>query len=65
MLKDMHTTLVAAGGSAYTLTLKGGDPSQNLGKWIEREFAQEIASGQVSTKMPKGYRRFDGFARVE
>ena len=64
MLNDMHATLVEAGGSAYTLTLKGGNPSRNLGKWVEDEFKEELANGQVSMKKPKGYIRYDGFSRV-
>ena len=65
MLKDMHSTLVEAGGSAYTLTLKGGNPGMNLGKWVEDEFKEELANGQVSMKKRQGYIRYDGFSRVK
>ena len=59
-LEDMHTTLKEAGEKS--LTLYGGDPSRNLSNWIESEFNEEMANGQVWIKKSGTCRRVFGFA---
>ena len=63
-LEDMHSTLVEAGGSAYTLTLNGGDPSRNLGNWITSEYNEETANGQVSIRKKGTCRFVFGFVKT-